>query len=115
MNNNVLKKYMLISFSDDELLDYLGEDIVKSLIEWQMGNEILFSGRKKQLIELIISIYGLTILKDKEFRRKLLREFETEKINKLKEKLPKKYQEEKDFEKLKIIISNQPWKKSRIN
>lgn len=112
MDNRILKKYMMLSFADDELRDYLGEDIIKALIEWKNENEVLFT--KSRLSEMIISINGLSILKDQEFRRKLLRDFEKEKIEQLKEVLPKKYKNEMDLEKLKGIISKQPWKKSPI-
>ena len=112
MDNRILKKYMMLSFADDELRDYLGEDIIKALIEWKNENEVLFT--KSRLSEMIISIYGLSILKDQEFRRKLLREFEKEKIEQFKEVLPKKYKNEMDLEKLKRIISKQPWKRSPV-
>lgn len=112
MDHKMLKRYMMLSFSDDELRNYLGKDIMRSLIEWQKGNEALFT--KSRLSEMIISIHGLNILKDKEFRRKLLREVEQEKIENFKEVLPKKYKEETNLEKLKLAISNQPWKKSPV-
>ena len=112
MDNKILKRYMMLSFADDELREYLGKDIIKALIEWKNENELLFT--KSRLSEMIISIYGLSLLKNQEFRRKLLREVEKEKIEKFKEVLPKKYANETDLEKLKIIISKQPWKPSPV-
>lgn len=49
MEHNKLKKYMM-QFSTEELKEFLGNDIVDSLLEWDTGNEAFAS--KKRLSEI---------------------------------------------------------------
>ena len=55
------KKYMM-QFSTEELKEFLGNDIVDSLLEWDTGNEAFAS--KKRLSEIILCVHGLSILKN---------------------------------------------------
>ncbi|MCI9177353.1 MAG: DEAD/DEAH box helicase family protein [Clostridia bacterium] len=112
MENEILKEYMLLAFSDTELRKYLDDNILKTLSEWKKDDEAVF--KKLTLAELIISIYGVNILKDNEFRKKLLKSFKEEEINSFKELLPKKYRQETDLNELRRVISKQQWKKSEV-
>lgn len=67
MNNYV--NYMR-HFDTFELIDYLGRDLVDLLSEWFPTAESILS--KQKLIDMINSIYGTSILKDKKFRKSLL-------------------------------------------
>lgn len=69
MNYDVLLSYMK-KFSTTSLKKHLGEDLFDSLLEWQVDSKPLNS--KKRLSEMIIAIYGLSVLKSKEFRKDLL-------------------------------------------
>ena len=67
MNNYV--DYMRY-FNYYELRDYLGQELVELLNEWFPNAETILS--KQKLIEMINSIYGTSILKEKKFRKSLL-------------------------------------------
>lgn len=60
MNHRILKKYMM-QFSTEELKQFLGKDLVDSLLEWNTGNEAFAS--KSRLSDMILCIYGTSILK----------------------------------------------------
>ena len=63
MNYDVLLSYMK-KFSITSLKKHLGEDLFDSLLEWQVDSKPLNS--KKRLSEMIIAIYGLSVLKIKD-------------------------------------------------
>ena len=67
MNNYV--DYMRY-FNYYELRDYLGQELVELLNEWFPNAETILS--KQKLIEMINSIYGTSILKEKKFIKSLL-------------------------------------------
>lgn len=69
MENEILKEYMK-SFSIERLKDFLGRDLVDSLLEWDSGKGPAMT--KAKLIDMILSIHGINILKNKEFRAELL-------------------------------------------
>ena len=81
MNHEELKRYMM-KFSTEELKGFLGHDLVESLLEWNTDNEAFSS--KKRLSEMIISVYGISILKNKEFRKRLLKSFSENELLSLK-------------------------------
>lgn len=72
MSYDVLLSYMK-KFSTVSLKKHLGEDLFALLLECQVDSRPLNS--KKLLSEIIIDIYGLSILKRKEFRKNLLSSF----------------------------------------
>ena len=74
MDNKVIKKLMM-GFAQEQLKSYLDKDILESLLEWN-SDEGAYT--KSKLIEMILTIKGKsTILKDKNFRRELLKRFDT--------------------------------------
>lgn len=112
MDHKQLKQYMM-KFSTEELKQFLGNDLVESLLEWNTGNEAFAS--KKRLTEMILSIYGLSILKDKNFRRRLLKSFSEEDILGFRVYLPNKYATCEDLSEIVDVTSSVSWKESEIN
>ena len=90
MNNKIIKKLMM-GFSQEQLKNYLDKDILESLLEWNSDEGVY---TKSKLIEMILTIKGKsTILKDKNFRRELLKRFSKDQILDLRKYLPRKYNE----------------------
>lgn len=112
MKYEKLKKLMM-NFSLTSLKKYLGNDLADTLIEWTPAGEQLFS--KNKLISLILTVHGLSILKDKEFRCDLYKRFSEEEIYEIRDLLPKSYRSETDLSSIISIAANLPWKKSDVN
>lgn len=112
MNYEVLKKHMML-FSTVSLKSYLGNDLVETLLEWDMGSEPIMT--KKRLSELIIGIYGLSILKEKSFRKDLIKTFSFECIMEFRNDLPDKYKSENDPVTIVEVVSNLSWAESNAN
>lgn len=112
MGDEILKRHMM-SFPLESLKDFLGRDLIDSLLEWQTGSEILLT--KARISEMILCIYGVNILKQKEFRKQLLKSFALEDILAFRVFLPDKYKNSNDLEVIVREISDTSWKKSKIN
>ena len=108
MANEKLKYYML-QIPTPKIESYLDENLLTSLLEWNSD-----AGLKTKLSEIIITIKGISILEKKEFREDILKTFPEKQILELKKYLPKKYEENKDLNKIVNIISKQPWKPSEL-
>ncbi|WP_405375501.1 DEAD/DEAH box helicase [Pseudobutyrivibrio sp.] len=109
MVHDELKKYMM-QFSTEELKEFLGRDLVDSLLEWNTDNEAFSS--KKRLADMIISVYGTSILKRKDFRKRLLKSFQLEELERFKDEMPAKYKDCKDPGIIVDYVSNCAWKES---
>ena len=112
MANNILKKIMM-RFSVEDLKFFLGEDLVESLLEWNSNNEAFAS--KKRLSEMIMSIYGSTILKDKLFRKKVIKSLEPDAILTFKDYLPDEFKREEDLEAIVEYVGERRWTNSPVN
>lgn len=112
MDHKILKQYMM-QFSTEELKQFLGIELVDSLLEWNTGNEAFAS--KSRLCDMILSIYNTAILKNKEFRLRLLKSLPKQDIFDFRMDLPKKYSECENINVLVETISNSSWKESDIN
>lgn len=112
MDHKILKKYMM-QFSTEELKNFLGTDLVESLLEWNTGNEAFAS--KNRLSDMILCIYGLSILKNKDFRLRLLKSFSPQEILDFRVKLPAKYSDCEDLNVLVEVVSNASWKETEIS
>lgn len=77
MNTAKYRSY-LMRFSTEELKNFLGRNLVDMLIEWTPDNEPLFT--KSKLSDMIITIYGIEKLADKNFRKTFLRKMTTDDI-----------------------------------
>ena len=77
MNIQVIRTQML-SFSMESLKKFLGVHLVDTLFEWTPDNQALFT--KARFADMILTIHGINILKQAEFRKCLLRTFPTDTI-----------------------------------
>lgn len=111
MDHKVLKNYMM-QFSTEELKKCLGTDLVESLLEWNIGNEAFAS--KSRLSDMILCIYGVSILKNREFRLRLLKSLPTQDILNFRVDLPAKYSKCEDLNVLVEVVSNASWKESGL-
>lgn len=112
MDHKILKKYMM-KFSTEELKQFLGTDLVDSLLEWNVENEAFAS--KSRLSDMILCIYGISILKNKSFRLRLLKSLPQQEVLGFRSDLPEKYSNCEDLNILVETISNSSWKESDIN
>lgn len=112
MEHKVLKKYMM-QFSTEELKQFLGEDLVESLLEWNTGNEAFAS--KNRLSEMILCVYGISILKNKDFRLRLLKTLPKQEILDFRVDLPSKYSNCENLETIVEVVSNASWRESDLN
>lgn len=112
MANDRMKK-ILMSFSVEELKSFLGRDLVESLLEWNSNNEAFAS--KKRLSEMIMSIYGSTILKDKLFRKKVIKSFSPDEVLSFRDYLPDDLKQEEDLETIVEYVGERKWTNSPIN
>lgn len=112
MDNSILKRYMS-RFSLVELEGFLGEDLLDSLLEWYTGNE--FFKTKSRLSDMILSIYGIEILKDNKFRYQILKSLEPEKLADFRIDLPKKYADCSDLATIAEVVSNASWRENALN
>ncbi len=112
MEYDILKQHMK-KFPIESLKDFLGRDLVESLLEWHTGRDPF--AKKARLSDMIICAYGIGILKNKKFRKQLLRTFTEEEIISFKQVLPNEY---KNCDNLEIIadkVANTRWQNNAIN
>lgn len=111
MDNKVIKKLMM-GFSQEQLKGYLDRDILESLLEWNSDEGVY---TKTKLIEMILTIKGVsTLLKDKNFRRELLKRFDTNLIEEYRCFFQDEIKGKDDLEKIIEMIISHPWKESDI-
>lgn len=60
----------MVNFSQSDLRGYLGEDMVDLLVEWMPNGDTLLT--KQKMVSMINSLYGTSILRNKQFRKDLL-------------------------------------------
>ena len=109
MDNKVIKKLMM-GFSQEQLKSYLDKDILESLLEWNSDEGVY---TKTKLIEMILTIKGVsTLLKDKNFRRELLKRFDTNLIEEYRYFFQDKIKDNDNPEKIIEMIISHPWKES---
>lgn len=112
MSHEVLKKYMM-SFPLESLKAFLGEDLVESLLEWYTGNGAFLT--KARLSDMILNIYGVSILKNKEFRTQLFKALPKDEILKFRIDLSHEYENCEDLSKIVEVVSNVSWRENKIN
>lgn len=104
----------MMKFSQLELRGYLGQGMVDLLIEWLPNGDTLLT--KQRMISMIDSIYGTSILKDKNFRKNLLQCMSTSEIIKLRDNcLTGQEKCEQDPMAVIEIIANKPWNRSLLS
>ena len=104
----------MMKFSQSELRGYLGQGMVDLLIEWLPKGDTLLT--KQRMISMIDSIYGTSILNDKNFRKNLLQCMSTSEIIKLRDNcLTGQEKCEQDPLAVIEIIANKPWNRSSLS
>ena len=93
----------------ESLKDFLGRDLVDSLIEWDAGKGPAMT--KAKLVDMIINIYGISIFKNRAFREELLRTMKKDEILEFREDFSEQYALCEDMETLVKVISNTKWRK----
>lgn len=110
-----MSNYMdyMLSFSQSDLRGYLGEDMVDLLVEWMPNGETLLT--KQKMVSMIDSLYGTSILKNKQFRKDLLRSMNGSDILAIRDAcLRGKEQNESDPLAIIDIIANKHWNKNKV-
>ena len=111
MGNKVIKGLMM-GFSQEQLKSYLDNDILESLLEWNSDEGVY---TKTKLIEMILTIKGVSILlKEKNFRKELLKRFDPNLIDEYRCLFQVKIKNNEDVENLIEMIISHPWKESDI-
>lgn len=104
-------EYYMYNFNVVELKKFLGESLAELLVEWLPEGEQLYS--EENLINMIQSVHGNKILENPEFRIRLYKSFEPEKIRDYVVFLPGKENEE-----ISVIIESMakvPWGKNDLS
>jgi len=101
------------NFSDYSLRMYLGNDIVDTLIEWTPSDQQVFN--KRRLIEMILTIHGFGILKNKGFREDLLKRCDENEILEFRSYLKGDLQQSKDLQKIIKVVAESPWRDNAIS
>ena len=111
MNN--YKKYMN-SMSRTELITYLGQDIENLVVEWCPNGNVMLTNQR--MISMIDSLYGTSILKNKDFRKSLLQKLKERDIFQIRDDCLEGT-EKKENNPLKIIefIVSKPWNKNKVS
>lgn len=102
-------EYYMYNFNVMELKNFLGNDLADMLVEWIPEGEQIYS--EENLINMIISVYGNRILENPEFRNRLYKAFEPQKIMEYRVFLPG-HENDKDVSVVIEMISNKPWGKN---
>ena len=99
--------YML-KLSQSDLRGYLGEDIVDLLIEWMPNGDTLLT--KQKMVKMIDSLYGTSILKNRQFRKDLLQCMTSSEIKQIRDECLNGI-EKNESDPLKIIdfLVSKPW------
>lgn len=107
------KDYML-SLSQSDLRGYLGDNIIDLLVEWMPNSDTLLT--KQRMVSIIDSLYGFSILKNKQLRKDLLQSMDVSDIIGIRDAcLTGAEKEEGDPQIIIDIVSNKPWGKNRIS
>ncbi len=105
-------EYYMYNFNVMELKKYLGNNLADLLIEWIPEGEQVFS--EENLIQMILSVYGNKILDNYDFRIRLLKAFEPQRIVDYNVLIPG-CEGETDASILIEHISKAPWGKNEIS
>ena len=105
--------YML-RFSQSDLREYLGHDMIDLLIEWLPNGDTLLT--KQRMVSMIDSLYGTAILKEKQFRKDLLQSMKTSEIFAMRDAcLSGSEKAETDPLVIIDIVANKPWNRNKVS
>lgn len=103
----------MVNFSQSDLRNYIGEDMVQLLVEWMPNGETLLT--KQKMISMIDSLYGTSILKNKCFRKDLLQSMKQTDIFAIRDAcLIGSERDEQNPLVVIDIIANKPWSKNAV-
>lgn len=105
-------EYYMFNLNIVELKKYLGHNLSDLLVEWMPEGQQIDS--QENLIKIILSIYGNKILDNKDFRNRILKSFEPDKIMDYRSLLPG-YENEKNPAVVIEKVSNASWGKNNIS
>lgn len=112
MSHEILRKHMM-NFPTESLKGFLGEDLVESLFEWYSGTGVFFT--KARLSDMILNIYGVSILKSKDFRCQLFKVLPRDEILEFRMDLSPEYKNCENVSKIIEVITNTEWRENKIN
>lgn len=103
-------KQCMMDFSVHSLKKYFGEELEDMLIEWTPASEPLLTKSKR--VDMLLTIKGMDIFKDKEFRKELLEKLDYEEIHGLGKALQTA---ETNPEILIEMASKVPWRENAVS
>lgn len=104
----------MLKFSQSDLRGYLGQDMVDLLIEWFPNGDTLLT--KQRMVSMIDSLYGTSILKQKQFRKDLLQCMKTSEIFAIRDAcLSGSEKAETDPLTIIDIVVNKPWNRNAVS
>lgn len=104
----------MIELSQSDLRSYLGQDMVELVVEWLPDGDTMLT--KQRMVKMINSLYGTTILKDKDFRKDILQCMKTSDILAIRDNcLVGKEKLESDPLAVIDIVVNKPWKVNPVS
>jgi DNA repair protein RadD len=112
VNTDIIRNQML-NFSIKCLKEFLGVNLVDTLIEWTPDNQTLFT--KAKLTDMILTIHGVNILKQAAFRKCLLQTFPKNIIISFSELMSGDDRNITDANKLIQKIIATPWKNNKVS
>lgn len=111
-----MSKYVdyMTKLSQSDLRGYLGHDMVDLLIEWLPNGDTMLT--KQRMVSMIDSLYGTSILKQKQFRKDLLQCMSSKEILEIRDNcLSVSEKNENDPVALIETISNKPWNRNAVS
>lgn len=104
----------MAGLSQSDLRGYLGQDMVDLLIEWLPNGDTLLT--KQRMVSMINSLYGTSILKEKNFRRDILQCMKPAEIMTMRDAcLTGSEKLETDPLAVIEIVANKPWSKNAVS
>lgn len=104
----------MAGLSQSDLRGYLGQDMVDLLIEWLPNGDTLLT--KQRMVSMINSLYGTSILKEKNFRRDILQCMKPAEIMAMRDAcLTGSEKLETDPLAVIEIVANKPWSKNAVS
>ena len=104
----------MLKFSQSDLRGYLGQDMVDLLIEWFPNGDTLLT--KQRMVSMIDSLYGTSILKQRQFRKDLLQCMKTSEIFAMRDACLSGSEKAKtDPLTIIDIVVNKPWNRNAVS
>ena len=111
-----MTKYIdyMMKFSQSDLRNYLGSNVVDLVVEWFPNGDTMLT--KQRMCSMIDSLYGTSILKQREFRKDLLLSMNSQELYDIRDHcLTGKEKQEQNPMVLVEIISKKPWNNNRLS